>query len=272
VSDAEVGGRRSADILEAPEKTGSLLNPKRMSRPVFRWTDLLVPLLCAAAVGADAFYLATADLDSIVQKAVDPSSVWWQTLDHVWISLLVAVFVMAVAVPLGVLITRRPFQWISPGVLAVANAGQAAPSIGLLAIIGIFYIGLWAVIGILTAYSVLPVLRNTIVGLQQVDAGVKDAARGMGMSAAGVLFRVELPLAIPIIGAGARTALVLAVATVAFGDYIGAGGLGGLLFGSIKLGRNEVLVLASLLIAVLALLVDWSAGLIQRALTPRGIR
>ena len=178
----------------------------------------------------------------------------------------------AIAVPLGVLVTRRRFAWISPGVLTIANAGQSAPSIGLLAIIGIFYIGLWAVVGVLTVYSVLPVLRNTIVGLQQVDVGVKDAARGMGMSPTGVLFRVELPLAVPIIGAGARTALVLAVATVAFGDYVGAGGLGGLLFGSIKLGRNEVLVLASLLIAVLALLVDWAGGLVQRAFTPRGIR
>lgn len=271
MSDVAIGGRGNDGPPDAPEME-TVLNPKGHRRPVFTWTDLLVPLLCAAAIGADAFYLATANLDAIVQRAVEPSAVWRQTLDHLGISLLVAGLVMAIALPLGVLVTRRPFQWISPGVLAVANAGQAAPSVGLLAIVGIFYIGLWAVVGILAAYSVLPVLRNTIVGLQQVDAGVKDAARGMGMSPAGVLFRVELPLAIPIIGAGARTALVLAVATVAFGDYVGAGGLGGLLFGSIKLGRNEVLVLASLLIAVLALLVDWSAGLVQRAFTPRGIR
>ena len=271
MSDAVGVNRRNDGIRDAPQMEMTP-GPRRAGQSVFTWTDLLVPLLCAAAVGAYASYLATANLDSIVQKAVEPGAVLRQTLDHLQISLLVAVLVMAIAVPLGVLVTRRPFQWISPGILAVANAGQAAPSVGLLAIIGIFYIGLWAVVGILTLYSVLPVLRNTIVGLQQVDAGVKDAARGMGMSGAGILFRVELPLAIPIIGAGARTALVLAVATVAFGDYIGAGGLGGLLFGSIKLGRNEVLVLASLLIAVLALLVDWAAGLIQRGFTPRGIR
>ena len=271
MSDAADQNRGNDGTRHAPHME-MLPDSKRTRQPMFRWIDLWVPLLCAAAVGADALYLATANLDSIVQNAVKPSAVVKQTLEHFGISLLVAVFVMAIALPLGVLITRRRFQWISPGVLAFANAGQAAPSIGLLAIIGIFYIGLWAVVGILTLYSALPVLRNTIVGLQQVDAGVKDAARGMGMSAAGILFRVELPLAIPVIGAGARTALVLAVATVAFGDYIGAGGLGGLLFGSIKLGRNEVLVLASLLIAVLALIVDWAAGLMQRALTPRGIR
>lgn len=223
-------------------------------------------------LGADVYYLANANLDSIVRTAIKPSTVLNAFLDHAKISLLIVVFVLLIAVPLGILVTRGPLRRLSPGVLAIANLGQAAPSVGLLAIIGSFYIGLVPVVGILTAYSVLPVLRNTIVGLQQVDGGVKDAARGMGMSPVGVLFRVELPLAVPVIGAGARTALVLAVATVAFGNFLGAGGLGGLVFGSIKLGRNQSLVLASLLIAILALLLDWAGGLLQRALTPRGIR
>ena len=250
--------------------------PEARRRPrggrVFGWTDLLVPVLCAVAIGLDVLFLATSDLDSIASRAVQPGAVWRQTVDHVQISLLITALVMAIAIPLGALITRRPLRWMAPGVLALANIGQAAPTIGLLAIIGMFYIGLWSVVGIITAYSVLPVLRNTIVGLQQVDAGVIDAARGMGMSPAGILFRVEIPLAIPIIGAGGRTAVILAVATVAFGDYLGAGGLGGMVFGSIKLGRDEVLVLACLLIAVLALLLDWAGGLLQRLLTPRGIR
>ncbi len=243
-----------------------------MRRPVFRWTDLLIPVLCAVALGADLLYLSRAHLDSIVRGQIEAGSVWDQVRDHVKISLLIVLLVLLIAVPLGVLLTRPPFRWMAPGVLTIANLGQAAPAVGLLAVIGIYYIGLGAVVGILTAYSVLPVLRNTIVGLQQVDAGVKDAARGQGMSPLGVLLRVELPLAVPVIGAGARTALVLAVATVPFGDYLGAGGLGGLVFGSIKLGRNQVLVLASLLIAILALLLDWAGGLLQRALTPRGIR
>lgn len=242
------------------------------ARAFLRPTDLLVPIMCLVLLGADIYYLANASLDGIVRTAIKPSTVISQTLDHIKISLLIVVFVLLIAVPLGVLVTRGPLRRISPGVLVIANLGQAAPSVGLLAIIGSFYVGLWAVVGILTAYSILPVLRNTIVGLDQVDAGVKDAARGMGMSPAGVLFRVELPLAVPVIGAGARTALVLAVATVAFGNFIGAGGLGGLVFGSIKLGRNQSLVLASLLIAILALLLDWAGGLLQRALTPRGIR
>lgn len=252
----------SQPVSDAPSKPRAILRP----------TDVLVPVLCVALLAADVFYLRSSNLDSIVRTAIKPSTVLNQTLDHIKISLLIVVLVMLIAVPLGIAVTRHPLRWLSPGVLAIANLGQAAPSVGLLAIIGSFYVGLSAVVGILTAYSVLPVLRNTIVGLQQVDDGVKDAARGMGMSPAGVLLRVELPLAIPVIGAGARTALVLAVATVPFGVYLGAGGLGPLLFGSIKLGRNQALVLAALLIAILALLLDWGGGLIQRALTPRGIR
>ncbi len=241
-------------------------------RPVFSWRDLGVPLVCAAVIVADVIYLATSDLDAIVREAVRPGDVWRQTLDHIQISLLITVLVLAIAIPLGALITRKRFQWMAPGALTLGNIGQSAPTIGLLAIFGIFFIGLWAVVIIIAAYSALPVLRNTIVGLQQVDVGVKDAARGMGMSPMGVLMRVELPLAIPIIGAGARTAVVLAVAVVAFGDYLGAGGLGGLLFASIKLARYEVLILACVLIAVLAMLLDWAGGLLQRLLTPRGIR
>lgn len=242
------------------------------ARPVLRVTDLFIPVLCIVLVGADALYLKSASLGSIVQRAVRPSSVWSQFLDHAKISVIVAIVVLLIAVPLGVLITREKLKWMAPGVLALGNLGQAAPSIGLLAIAGAFSIGLWIVVGVLAAYSILPVLRNTIVGLQEVDAGVKDAARGQGMSPLGILFRVELPLAIPVIGAGARTALVLSVATVAFGTYLGAGGLGPLLIGSISLGRFQPLVLASLLIAVLALLMDWAGGLLQRGLTPRGIR
>ncbi len=243
-----------------------------VAKPILRWTDFLLPLVCVLLVGANALYLSSANLDEIVQRAVKPSVLWGQTLDHIKISFLIAALVMIVAVPLGVLVTRPRFKRTSPFVLAAANIGQAAPSIGLLAIVGAYVIGLNVVVLVLAAYSVLPVLRNTIVGLEQVDVDVKDAARGQGMSPTGVLMKVELPLAIPVIGAGARTALVLAVATVPFGTYLGAGGLGPSVFGSIQLGRNQVLVIASLLIAVLALVLDWAGGLLQRALTPRGIR
>ena len=126
---------------------------------------------------------------------------------------------------------------------------------------------------IIAAFSILPVLRNTIVGIQQVDPGVIDAARGMGMSPPAILFGVELPLAVPIIAAGARTSLVLAVAVVPLGTDLNAGGLGQIVFPAIKLDRT---VGARRPVACSSrcspCCVDWLGGLAQRLLTPRGIR
>lgn len=231
-----------------------------------------MPLACLAVIAAEILYLRARDLDFIERETLDPTRLIDHTIDHIRISAVITVLVMAVAVPLGILVTRQATLWMAPFVLGLGNVGQAAPTVGLLAVVGSFVIGFWPVVLVLTAYSVLAVLRNTIVGLQQVDRGVLDAARGMGMSPAGRLFRVELPLAVPVIAAGARTALVLAVATVPLGANLGAGGLGFELFGAIKTSRPVALFAISLFIAVLALLVDWGGGILQRALTPRGIR
>jgi osmoprotectant transport system permease protein len=194
------------------------------------------------------------------------------TRQHVLMTVTITALVLVVAVPFGVLITRPGFKWLASPVLAFGNVGQAAPIVGLLAIVGSFFIGFRPVVLMIAAFSMLPVLRNTIVGIEQVDVGVKDAARGMGMSPRGVLMKVELPLAVPIIAAGTRTALILAVAVIPLGTDMNAGGLGQLVFAGIKLNRSESLVAGALFIAVLALLVDWIGGIVQRALTPRGIR
>ena len=206
--------------------------PAAAGQPVLRLWDLLTPLICAAVMIGLYFYVHGQQLDSIEGNFLNESSLVSQLTQHILISVLIAFFVLIIAVPLGVLVTRERTKFLAPLVLAIGNLGQAAPSLGLLAIFGIYlFIGIWAVVIILTAYTALSVLRNTIVGLQQVNKGVLDAAKGMGMSARAVLLRVELPLAVPIIGAGARTALVLAVGTVPFGAFLNGGGLGLGLFG-----------------------------------------
>jgi osmoprotectant transport system permease protein len=123
----------------------------------------------------------------------------------------------------------------------------------------------------LVIYGLLPVLRNTMVGLQQVDRSVIEAARGMGMTKRGTLWRVELPLAVPVILAGIRTALVITVGTVALATFIGAGGLGDVISNGISSNRNLVLVTGSVLVAVLALLIDWIAELAEDYLRPSGL-
>jgi osmoprotectant transport system permease protein len=241
-------------------------------QPVFSAKDLLTPAVVAVGLALLFVYVSRQTLDTIESNVLDPSALTRATVEHVQVSVTIAVLVLLLAVPLGVVVTRPRTRRLAPAVIGAANVGQAAPSLGLLALVGIYTVGFWAVVLILTAYTALSVLRNTIVGLQQVDEGVLDAARGMGMSPLAVLFKVELPLAVPVIGAGARTALVLAVGTVPLGYALNAGGLGLPLFGAIKTNRPVVTFTVAVMIAALALLMDWAASVAQRAATPRGIR
>lgn len=127
-----------------------------------------------------------------------------------------------------------------------------------------------ALIGIIV-YAVLPVLSNTVTGLRANDPTLLEAARGIGMSPLGVLSRVELPLAVPLILAGVRTALVLSVGTATLAVFGGGGGLGVLITAGITNQRMPVLVLGSILTVALALLVDWLASLAELLMRPRGL-
>ena len=256
-----------------PIAEAAVTNPLvKQGRPVFSLRDLVIPVM-AVLIGV-ALYLNVERqaLDSIEANVLNFDSLWRATTEHVRLSFTIAFLVVLIAVPLGVLVTRPRTRRLAPSVLTLGNVGQAAPSLGLLALFGLFFVGFWAVTLILTAYAVLSVLRNTIVGLQGVDAGMLDAARGMGMSPRAILFRVELPTAVPVIGAGVRTALVLAVGTVPLGYALDAGGLGLPLFSAIKTNRPLVTLTVAVMIALLALLLDWFGGILQRAATPRGIR
>jgi osmoprotectant transport system ATP-binding protein len=211
-------------------------------------------------------------LDTIETRTLDPARLRVDLWQHVKLSLVATALTIAIAVPLGVLLTRSFARWIKPIGLGLGNFGQAIPSIGLIVLLALWLgIGFWtAAIG-LVAYATLPILRNTIVGLDGVDPALKEAARGMGMSRLAVLRRVELPLAVPVILAGVRTALVLTVATATLATFIDAGGLGGGLISGIKLNRPVITVTFGVLAAVLALFADWVGGVAEEVLRPRGI-
>lgn len=239
-----------------------------------RGLGLLVglPLLCAAVLGGWAIWRQSADLDDVEARQLAWDTILTLTREHIVLTLVTTALVLVTAIPLGILLTRPAFRRISGPVVAFANAGQAAPVIGLIVLLA-----MWIGFGFRTAvislglYAFLPVLRNTIVGLQQVDPTLVEAAKGMGMSGVDVLRRVELPLAVPIIMAGVRTALVLVVGTASFATFIDAGGLGALIVTGITLFRNSVLISGALIIAVLALLIDWAGRLIERVATPKGL-
>ena len=136
-----------------------------------------------------------------------------------------------------------------------------------------FWLGFGAKTAIvsLVIYAILPVLSNTIVGLQQVDQRIVEAGRGIGMSLMAVLFKVELPLAVPVMLSGIRTALVLLVGTATLATFINGGGLGILITTGVNLNLNVVLITGSLLVALLALTIDWLGRVVEQVARPKGL-
>ncbi|UPZ34335.1 ABC transporter permease [Streptomyces sp. LRE541] len=229
-------------------------------------TVLVVGLLCTW------IWFEQADLDPLSENALSNGQVWKALRQHIELTVISTFFVLIIAIPLGILLTRGAFRKATPVVMTFANMGQATPAIGLLALL-VIWLGIGrraALIGII-AYAVLPVLSNTIAGLKANDPTLLEAARGIGMSPLGVLSRVELPLAVPLILAGVRTALVLNVGTATLATFGGGGGLGVLITTGITNQRMPVLVLGSILTVALALLVDWLASLAELLLSPRGL-
>ncbi|HZF93159.1 ABC transporter permease [Streptomyces sp.] len=267
----EVRGLPFRDDGEAELEPVPHLRPARPRR--IGWRKLtIVPAFLVAMLLATWLWFDQADLDTISENALSGGQVSQALWQHVQLTVISTFFVLIIAIPLGVLLTRKAFRKGAPVAMALANIGQATPAIGLLALL-VIWLGIGrrsALIGIIV-YAVLPVLSNTIAGLKANDPTLLEAARGIGMSPLGVLVRVELPLAVPLILAGVRTALVLNVGTATLATFGGGGGLGVLITTGITNQRMPVLLLGSILTIALALLVDWLASLAELLLRPRGL-
>lgn len=231
-----------------------------------------LPAVAAVLVVGMLGYLQIAPLDSIEQRLLVPDQIAARTLEHVRLVAVSTVVVIALGVPMGVLLSRPRARLLATPVLAVANGGQAVPSIGVLVLLAILVgVGFTMAVVALVAYALLPILRNTMVGLQQVDRALIDAGRGMGMSARQVLLQIELPVAVPVMLAGIRVALILNVGVATLATYTNAGGLGSFIESGIVFNRMPILLTGSVLTIALALLVDWLAGLVEHKLRPRGL-
>jgi len=234
---------------------------------------LFTPLV--VVLGSIALYLYNRNADKIFQdeRALD----WGKNLQpqleqHLSLTLWSTVITIVVAVPLGIVLTRPKYARAGTPILAVATSGQAIPAFGLL-VIAFAWLGCgpWTTIWALSLFTLLPVLRNTIVGLEQVDKNIIEAGRGMGLTRRQTLRQIELPLAIPVILAGVRTALVITVGMAALAYLIGGGGLGATISAGLKLSRDLVLITGAVMTALVALTVDWIAALIEKMLRPSGL-
>ena len=237
------------------------------------WRVLALQLLgILAALAAVAIWLANADLSATERTTLAPSVLWGYTVEHLNLTVIAALIVLVIAIPLGIVLTRPSMRRFTNPVRAVANIGQAAPAIGLVVLLAFWLgFGYWASVVALVLYAILPVLTNTMVGLKQVDERLVEAGRGMGMSSMAVLFKVELPLAVPVMLSGIRTALVLLVGTATLAAFINGGGLGILITTGVNLNLTVVLVAGSLLVALLALLIDWLGRVVEQLARPKGL-
>lgn len=233
---------------------------------------LVLPVLVLAGVAGWELWRRSARLDTIEARVLTWSNVQTLATQHVVLTAVSALIVVGLAVPIGILLTRPGLRRFSAPVVAFANAGQAAPVIGLIVLLAMWLgFGFWTAVLALSIYAFLPVLQNTITGLRGVDPTLVEAARGVGMSQLATLVRIELPLAVPVIMNGVRTALVLLVGTASFATFIDAGGLGSLITTGINLFRYPILVSGAVLVALLALLVDWVGRVLETLTTPKGL-
>ena len=185
-----------------------------------------------------------------------------QTLQHLGLTFISLFLAVLVGLPVGILIARK--RKLSGSVLAFAGVLQTIPSIALLGfMIPLLGIGAKPAIVALLIYALLPIIRNTYTGIVGVDAAVREAAKAMGMSASQILFKVELPLAMPVILAGIRTATVINVGVATLASYIAAGGLGEFIFGGISLNNTNMILAGAIPAAVLAIFLDALLALLQ---------
>jgi osmoprotectant transport system permease protein len=198
---------------------------------------------------------------------------------HLWIIFVAILFAVTIGVTLGIFITGRGREQIADIVLYLAEVLMTIPSLALFGLlmlllrsIGLKAIGFLPAVIALIVYGQLPILRNTYTAIREVDPAMIEAGRGMGMSEIQLLYKIKLPLAVPVIMAGLRNAIVLIIGIAAIAALIGAGGLGAPIFRGLRNARMDLILIGGISVSILALLVDGLMALIERRITPKGLR
>jgi ABC-type proline/glycine betaine transport system permease subunit len=234
-----------------------------------RWRLIAIPLLVLLALGGLGLLFARQPLTEYESRVINFHEISMDLSAHLFLAIVALVISLGVGLPLGIVLSRS-FGFVRTIVFTVANLSQAIPSPSVLALAYIVIgSGQQPAILALAALGLLPVLRNTVVGLGGIDPAVREAAKGMGMSTLESLLRVELPLAAPVIFAGIRTTLVLNISSATLATFIGGGGLGDMIASGIDNNLSRVTLVGATIVASLAILADWAAGLLERRLVPR---
>ena len=209
----------------------------------------------------------------------NPEVVAGWTVEHLWIVFIACGIAVILGVPLGIYISGRGKEQIADAVLYLAEIMMTVPSLALfgflmfiLAGLGLPSIGYPPAIVALIIYAQLPILRNTYTAIRQVDPAMIEAGKGMGMSERQLLIKVKLPLAVPVIMAGLRTAIVMTIAIAAIAAVIGSGGLGEAIVWGLRSARADLIIVGGASVAILGLLTDTLLSRVERWVTPKGLR
>lgn len=194
-----------------------------------------------------------------------------KTIEHFYISIIALLIAIVVAVPLGILLSKT--KRIANVVLTIAGVLQTIPTLAVLAImIPIFGVGKTPAIVALFIYVLLPILNNTVLGVQNIDKNIIQAGTSMGMTKMQLMKDVELPLALSLIISGIRLSSVYVISWATLASYVGAGGLGDLVFNGLNLYQPPMIISAAILVTCLALLVDFILSLIEKWAVPKGLK
>lgn len=192
-------------------------------------------------------------------------------IEHIQLTAIAIIISVIIGICLGIFITK--YKKLASVVIGIANLMQSIPSLAILGfLIPIVGIGAKPAIIMVVMYSILPIVKNTYTSLMNINPDTIEAAKGIGMTPGQILTKVKIPLAMPVIMAGVRIAAVTAVGLMTIAAFVGAGGLGYLVFSGIQTVNNHLILLGAIPAAILALLMDYAIGLIEKSVTPNGIK
>ncbi len=207
----------------------------------------------------------------IEQLMIKKSEILSLLLEHIQLTVIAVLISVVIGVPLGIIITRN--KKLANGVIGFANLTQAIPSLAILGfLIPFIGIGSGPAITMVVLYSMLPIIKNTYTGITNINPDMLEAAKGLGMTNRQTLRLIKIPLAMPVIMAGVRMAAVTAVGLMTTAAFVGAGGLGYLVYSGIQTVDNNLILFGAIPAAILALLIDFITGKIEDATMPNGIK
>ncbi|TXC89383.1 ABC transporter permease [Metabacillus litoralis] len=207
-------------------------------------------------------------LDTIVTRQ---ELIFESTIEHLYISFLAIFIAVAISLPLGIYISRK--KKVAEFYIGITAVLQTIPSLALFGfLVPLLGIGTPTALVALIVYALLPILRNTYTGITGVDEGIVEAGEGMGMTPRQILWKIQLPLSLPFMMAGIRTATVLTVGVATLATFVGAGGLGDVIWRGLQSWDNSLVLAGAIPVALLALAFDYILKLVEKKVTPKGIK